>query len=234
MFLGWILVEIIAATFHVDFTQLNAAISGIFVSVGFEGLTQLDRSSILGAKEKVALKYLCTLIKDLEKKHRRDEWNTTFQRDRDLVVRAVIQPAFDLGLQADYVLEVIGRYAHFRGRRMKRRKGTLVDHWMPRYARFRWRSKWPMRDLGDTFRSYSCLIASVLPADENVRVILSNAMAKFRKRRGIRELQNTGQDFCWPLSDGYMDLYETLKTASMCNDGSWKRDSLRRERKDRK
>ncbi|KAF2866222.1 hypothetical protein BDV95DRAFT_215968 [Massariosphaeria phaeospora] len=209
LFLSLSLIEIMAVTFNADFTQIQAAMKEYYDLIGSQVPFPPVGSSVMLASGRAALEDLCALIRKLEKKLRRNEWITTTERERNIVMWNVIIPAHQQDLPADYVLEVMGRYADAK---LKRRKGTMVDHWMPWCAVLRKRSKSPMKDLGDTLISHSSLIESITPTPhcEPIRLVLGKAMARYKRRRGIRELQHTGRDICGPISGGYMDLYKKL------------------------
>ncbi|KAF1958128.1 hypothetical protein CC80DRAFT_546369 [Byssothecium circinans] len=211
------LMRILAATFTVDRQKLKSAIRTYQSSGSRRGrsLTLHGPNTEHDRVESAALEKLCTLIRKLKKKSRRNEWDTTLQHERDTVNCSVMGAAMALNVEDEFVLELLGRYTgDFKKSRYRpwEKKGTHLHYYMPLCARIRPRWTFAMRDLGDTLRSYSFLIAKLFPEQEQeqIRVVFGEALAEFQKSERIRNLKHWNNSSCWPVSESYLDLHFTL------------------------
>ena len=200
-----------------------------------------DSSSILTADHKAELAELCSLVRDLKEKLRRCRWPAVRQRDKDLLVKIVLDPAKEWPIDVEYVLEVLGRYRHSEASGVTKIE-TLVDYRMPSCPGIRPRWTSPMLDLGDTMASHASLI-SALRLKKEQRLVLENAMAAFQKGKGLEELRNSrelqkeslksGQTCGWPLSNEYSNLAKVLATGANYEYFAHARKNLRKRRKHR-
>jgi len=183
---------------------------------------------------------VCTLVRDLEEKLRRNRWFSASRQDKDLLIKLVLKPAEALEIQADYALEIAGTFRQDRHVGKGINYYTLVDLWKPRYRKNLPARSYRMLDLGDTLASHASFIAS-LNLQEEQQSELADAMAKYCKERKLNELHmsetlkqkvmeelkyHPHRTCCWPMRDGYMDLFRMLGKT----DGSSWRDVLRKDR----
>ncbi|KAF2715322.1 hypothetical protein K504DRAFT_457494 [Pleomassaria siparia CBS 279.74] len=235
----WSLVQIMAVTFSADVQRLQAAM--LKENPSWDSFLSEHSSSILTRHEKDAMEELCALVRDLEEKLRRRCWPTVRQQDKDILVKFVLEPAQEMQIDSGYALEVMGRYRNFEACGVRRIE-TLIDYWMPSYPIIlpNWTS--PMLDLADTLASHVSLIDSLGSGwSKGENLVLEDAMAKFRKDKGLEDVWNSkalqnevfysGGMCYWPLSDEYMNLAKALRTGAMRDPFAETRNRLKRQRR---
>jgi len=214
--LQWSLMEIMAVTFSTDCQRLKAALIKMYPAWASTHIE--DPSSTTDKEGRALVAEMSTLVRNLEKEITRNRWLLVHKRDKDLAEKIVLEPVEDLGMNLDFVLEVLGRYERVEGRR--RPESTLVDYWMSP----------PSTDLGDAIASHALLLQSFVLGKE-ARFVLEDYIATFQREKGLEELCTSKElqeeslsleKACgWPLSDGYMDLargLRGLKTSDVMHD----------------
>jgi hypothetical protein len=240
-----ILVFVMFITFHADLDKINTDTSSLFPwNTTIFTRTDTDPSKFFAWDVFEITRDLSTLVRHLEQQVRGNRWFNIRRQHKDLLTKLVLRPAEDLRIQADYTLEILGAFRQDRLKDGSIDYYSLVDHWKPRNRGNLPICSYRMLDLGDTLASHASLITS-LNLQEKQQSELEDAMAKYLKKRNLNELQmsealklraleesklHPHETCCWPMRDGYMDLFRMLgKTYSSC----W-RDDLKLERKRRR
>jgi hypothetical protein len=121
--LFWSLVEIVAATFSTDCQRFKAALLKsdpiCASSVRIE-----DSSTFYNKGLRSYIEELCALVRNLEHELTSNRWILVHKQEKELVKNLILDPVDDLGLNLDYVLEVLGRYRCVEG-------CTLLNYRMP-------------------------------------------------------------------------------------------------------
>ena len=172
--LQWSLMEIMAVTFSTDCQRLKAALTKMYPTWACTHIE--DPSSTTDKEGRALVAEMSTLVRNLEKEVTRNRWLLVHKRDEDLAEKIVLEPVEDLGMNLDFVLEVLGRYERVEGRR--RPESTLVDYWM---------SSPPSTDLGDAIASHTLLLQSFV-LEKEVRFVLEDYIATFQREKGLEEL----------------------------------------------
>ncbi|KAF2452217.1 hypothetical protein P171DRAFT_438813 [Karstenula rhodostoma CBS 690.94] len=247
----WSLVQIMADTFSANFFSLRAAVAKDMVQKKMCAWDR-DPNSILSEQGQDGLDQLCALVRKLSADLQRNRWPAVCRWDKILLIQLVLKPAKRMNLPADYALEVLGRYS-YSGEPGGAVKTTMLDHWTPSHVGMRPRYTSPMVDLGDTLASHAMLIETMELREDKMEV-MDDAVATFRKDRGMERLQNSKElqeeallwkrkvvgaaplACLWPVSDEYYNLAKVLRESEDMHDdvADGQRNRLREQRKARR
>jgi len=169
-------------------------------------------TSILADDEKEELFRLATIILELYKKYRCNQWNLTLNCDRKIVLSDVLEPARSLYINEDYILDMISTYAEYvieigcflsleqtlltSARLAHRHRCDPLKRQYTMLSRYTPSSKHrDLKKLENTLVGHARMIFIMSP-NESLRLVLGHALAGVQEKIGIKEL-STGDAGRW-------------------------------------
>ncbi|KAF2653813.1 hypothetical protein K491DRAFT_717668 [Lophiostoma macrostomum CBS 122681] len=209
------LIKILVFTFSVDIEKLDNALgTPIYVDKDGKRKDEPKKNSTLSDQEKTDLYKLAIAVKRLHRKASTNCWNTTFQADRDLVIKAVSSISRDLtsstkkypspGVHAAFALDLISNYADHHCDPALWTK-THLGQWTTNVL-------YRASDAFDySIAAHAKLIGDVAP-NEEVRFVLGHAQEAFQEKWGVNSVKAT-ESYYMAIRDGYTELYGVLRNS---------------------